>query len=695
MKKILIFAVLLLLITPVAFADPFTDWFRGLFGITGKVTASDSHVWQRSDGKFLVCNYPDFDNGNNACTTKYGTGYILGECNNDFISANLGCGYANAKLCKCVSSGAQTTPTVTPPVASSTVSGIIVNGRPLDVCAHYTTGSYQCNQFTADLYCERQNKGNASSFTTSCNAPDRKTYKYYIDTNSGFNCDSCDCYFTSITCSGVTQPAPIAQPTCTPNCVGKQCGDNGCGGSCGTCTSGTCQSNSCIQTTQQASTAQQSIQIVPVVIPEQIKTCGNFKLDAGEICDPSLNKKKCDLINPNYYSTNYAQCENNCSGWDTSDCRVRQTTQATCIDSDGLNSNVKGTTTGIFLDDRSNIVRNYVDSCVWNRNIVNETYCVDNYVNTTEIYCEISYECKDGACILQTSLPVNGVCGGSLNNCTSGTLLDIPDNNTDYLWNCTGQNGGITSRCNLQIYQTASQASTSPTVVLAQTPTLTESSTGKAKSTTETELAGTPPGNAGKDKLTERSSSIRDVNFKDFEITTYYFIPWEKQYSNQGDLSRDVGIKERPIIRKWRGFTDTYLDPKAEDFITENYWGTRFGRNIYWNNALSNGVIPDSNIMDMYESDMKYLKSVSGEYNVNLYKDISEDFSKDITTKEGELKRKQMNLEGCDDKACYYKCVGDSGMGILCTIEECKKTVESGCIKNGLSMIENCINNCK
>eukprot|EP00906_Rhabdomonas_costata_P017414 RCo025133 len=27
---------------------------------------------------------------------------------------------------------------------------------------------------------------------------------------------------------------------CTPSCSGKQCGSDGCGGSCGTCTSGTC-----------------------------------------------------------------------------------------------------------------------------------------------------------------------------------------------------------------------------------------------------------------------------------------------------------------------------------------------------------------------------------------------------------------------------------------------------------------------
>jgi hypothetical protein len=38
--------------------------------------------------------------------------------------------------------------------------------------------------------------------------------------------------------------------TCTPNCAGKQCGDDGCGGSCGTCASGqSCASNQCVATT--------------------------------------------------------------------------------------------------------------------------------------------------------------------------------------------------------------------------------------------------------------------------------------------------------------------------------------------------------------------------------------------------------------------------------------------------------------
>src|SRR5947208_1815356 len=44
--------------------------------------------------------------------------------------------------------------------------------------------------------------------------------------------DSCGECFDSLTCS------PTGQCACEPNCTGKRCGDDGCGGSCGTCPTG-------------------------------------------------------------------------------------------------------------------------------------------------------------------------------------------------------------------------------------------------------------------------------------------------------------------------------------------------------------------------------------------------------------------------------------------------------------------------
>jgi hypothetical protein len=38
----------------------------------------------------------------------------------------------------------------------------------------------------------------------------------------------------------VVQPTdtPVPPPPCVPNCAGQNCGEDGCGGSCGTCTQG-------------------------------------------------------------------------------------------------------------------------------------------------------------------------------------------------------------------------------------------------------------------------------------------------------------------------------------------------------------------------------------------------------------------------------------------------------------------------
>ena len=43
--------------------------------------------------------------------------------------------------------------------------------------------------------------------------------------------------------------------------------------------------------------------------------------------------------------------------------------------------------------------------------------------------------------------PVNGLCGTSLNSCTSGTLNDTTDSGTSYLWDCVGSDGGTTAHC--------------------------------------------------------------------------------------------------------------------------------------------------------------------------------------------------------------------------------------------------------
>ena len=57
-----------------------------------------------------------------------------------------------------------------------------------------------------------------------------------------------DC--TGSCASQIANAIIVCTTTCTPSCSGKSCGDNGCGGSCGTCSSGlTCNAGQCISTT--------------------------------------------------------------------------------------------------------------------------------------------------------------------------------------------------------------------------------------------------------------------------------------------------------------------------------------------------------------------------------------------------------------------------------------------------------------
>lgn len=76
---------------------------------------------------------------------------------------------------------------------------------------------------------------------------------------------------------------------CTPNCVGKECGNDGCSGSCGTCYSGKiCTSGICVSAP------------APIVAPEQPE-CGDGIIDLNENCDTCpedatcLATEKCSL----------------------------------------------------------------------------------------------------------------------------------------------------------------------------------------------------------------------------------------------------------------------------------------------------------------------------------------------------------------------------------------------------------------
>ena len=107
------------------------------------------------------------------------------------------------------------------------------NTPPGDTCGWLTDpGFYDCGQLDGDP---------SGAFPIDCDkdvpcVPDC-TGKDCGDDGCGLSCGTCDAnYF----CDGNDQCA-----ICT--CMGKECGDDGCGGSCGTCTEGySCQGGTCV-----------------------------------------------------------------------------------------------------------------------------------------------------------------------------------------------------------------------------------------------------------------------------------------------------------------------------------------------------------------------------------------------------------------------------------------------------------------
>jgi hypothetical protein len=57
---------------------------------------------------------------------------------------------------------------------------------------------------------------------------------------------------------------------------------------------------------------------------------------------------------------------------------------------------------------------------------------------------------------------VNGSCGTTVNQCTTGSFSDVTDTSTNYLWSCAGTGTGITAQCSLPITQTQPPAPSTP-----------------------------------------------------------------------------------------------------------------------------------------------------------------------------------------------------------------------------------------
>lgn len=118
----------------------------------------------------------------------------------------------------------------------------------------------------------------------------RQIYKTNICTNN--QCSASNNELTIQTCqNGCNNGVCNGASSCTPNCNGKTCGDNGCGGSCGVCSSGTCSNGLC--TSQSTGTNQCS--------SGQTRCNGQF----SETCISSSN---------GWIWGNDVNCQNGCRG---------------------------------------------------------------------------------------------------------------------------------------------------------------------------------------------------------------------------------------------------------------------------------------------------------------------------------------------------------------------------------------------
>jgi hypothetical protein len=81
-------------------------------------------------------------------------------------------------------------------------------------------------------------------------APFTVSIEQCVPNCGGKSCGDDGCGGTCGTCTGGDKCSSSGQCVCTPSCSGKTCGDNGCGGSCGTCSSNsTCSaSGQCVCT---------------------------------------------------------------------------------------------------------------------------------------------------------------------------------------------------------------------------------------------------------------------------------------------------------------------------------------------------------------------------------------------------------------------------------------------------------------
>jgi len=172
--------------------------------------------------------------------------------------------------------------------------------------------------------------------------------------------------------------------SCVANCTGKVCGNDGCGGSCGTCTTGTCNSTgSCVAGscnpgvcgvagamcgvvangtcgTMNCGNCSGGYNCVGGSCVQQLGyTCGNNILEQGEVCDgTSMSGYTCSSVAAGFVSGTLS-CSSDCRRYITTSCVAGNTINAlNCSQTDvqnAINSAIDGSTVNVPAG-----------NCIWN-----------------------------------------------------------------------------------------------------------------------------------------------------------------------------------------------------------------------------------------------------------------------------------------------------------------------------------------
>ncbi|MEM3122084.1 MAG: hypothetical protein QXH60_01435, partial [Candidatus Pacearchaeota archaeon] len=234
---------------------------------------------------------------------------------------------------------------------------------------------------------------------------------------------------------------------CTPQCSGLECGDNGCGGSCGTCSSGNvCSEGECVRECID-SDGETSFSINPFLrgnISYYDRNSNTLRTIFDSCSYENLNETYCDERGNGF--TYEILCEEGCNNGRCVLPTDAEVPSSICEDSDnGRTFETAGKVTLTFEDFIEESIE-FEDRCVSSGRLL-EYYCNQdgNRIISTERQCSNSERCENGACVPRNPTIIID----PPPPCTSGTSR-CEDGTTNYFLCENGQwvnKGNIPGQC--------------------------------------------------------------------------------------------------------------------------------------------------------------------------------------------------------------------------------------------------------